>query len=365
MTQTNPPISVAVTGCGGGGHGRQIIKALRLAETKYNIVGTDITKIASGLSEVDHAYLIPPARDENYLPAILDICKRHDVRALIHGNEIELKMHSANREFLEAQGLFLPINPRPVIDLCMDKIATATRLTELGFHVPKFLRVRALSDVETFENLPAVLKPSVGGGGSANLFLVQDPDELRATAQHLLKLYDEFILQEYVGTPEDEYTVGVLIDQDGQLLNSIAVRRYILSALSRHTVVPNRTKRTELGPTLAISGGISQGEIGPFPDVCKPCEDIALALGARGSINFQCRFVEGRVVVFEINPRFSGTTSLRAMVGYNGPDVLIRSGLLGEKITPHFPYKSGIIMREMREVYIPDMNIPFINGSET
>ena len=34
--------------------------------------------------------------------------------------------------------------------------------------------------------------------------------------------------------------------------------------------------------------------------------------------------------MFEINPRFSGTTSLRAMVGYNEPDVLIRHHVLGE-----------------------------------
>jgi len=55
-------------------------------------------------------------------------------------------------------------------------------------------------------------------------------------------------------------------------------------------------------------------------------------------VNVQCRLVDGEVVVFEINPRFSGTTSLRAMVGYNEPDVLFRHHVLGEPIEPHFPY---------------------------
>jgi carbamoyl-phosphate synthase large subunit len=144
----------------------------------------------------------------------------------------------------------------------------------------------------------------------------------------------------------------VLLDLDGVLLNSIAIRRYILSALSNRIKVPNRTERQDLGPVLAISSGVSQGEIGRFPEITGECERIAMALGARGPLNVQCRFVEGRVHVFEINPRFSGTTSLRAMVGYNEPDVLVRRHLLGQDIPRHFEYGSGVIMRSLSETLV-------------
>ena len=33
---------VLLTGIGGGGHGEQILKALRLGELEYDIVGTDV-----------------------------------------------------------------------------------------------------------------------------------------------------------------------------------------------------------------------------------------------------------------------------------------------------------------------------------
>ena len=36
-------IRVMVTGVGGGGNGEQLLKALKLAETPYHLIGADIT----------------------------------------------------------------------------------------------------------------------------------------------------------------------------------------------------------------------------------------------------------------------------------------------------------------------------------
>jgi len=88
--------------------------------------------------------------------------------------------------------------------------------------------------------------------------------------------------------------------------------------------------------------------------VTSTCEKIALALGARGAINIQCRVSGQKVFPFEINPRFSGTTSLRAMVGYNEPDVLIRNHVLKESFKPHFPYQSGVILRGLCETLLDE-----------
>ncbi len=341
-----------VTGVGGGGHGEQILKALRLAETPYHVVGTDMSRFSAGLSAADVSHVVPPASDAAFLDAILGLCRRHEVRALFHGSEPELKVFSANRERFAELGIFLPINPAGVIDLCMDKIKTCEFLQAHGFTCPPFARISSVEDALAFGHLPAVIKPSVGGGGSANTFLVQDREMLRVCAAQMLTYYSECIIQAYVGRVDAEYTVGVLHDMGGNLINSIAVHRHILSALSNRLKVPNRSGRDELGPVLAISSGVSQGDIGRFPEVTGPCEQIAAALGATGAINIQCRLVGGVVHVFEINPRFSGTTSLRAMVGYNEPDILIRKHLLGEEIPEHFPYRSATIARSLAEVEI-------------
>jgi carbamoyl-phosphate synthase large subunit len=346
------PISVMVTGVGGGGHGEQILKALRLADTDYEITATDMAPLSSGLVHADHAAIVPAASDPSYVSVLLELCAERGVRVVFHGSEPELKRMSSERERFAEAGILLPINPRAVIDTCLDKIATMEALSGHGFSVPRYERIATLADAERFDGLPAVLKPAVGGGGSAHLYLVQERDELLGCARMLLRLFPEFIAQEYVGTPEDEYTVGVLLDLNGRLINSIAIRRYILSALSNRIKVTNRTGRQDLGPVLAISSGVSQGEIGRFPEVTRECEQMALALGAAGPLNVQCRLVDGHACVFEINPRFSGTTSLRAMVGYNEPDILVRRHLLGAEIAPHFEYGSGVIMRSLSETLV-------------
>jgi carbamoyl-phosphate synthase large subunit len=345
-------IKVCVTGVGGGGHGEQILKALRLADTDYYIIGTDMSPYSKGLMEVNHAYMLPPANDPGYIEALIKICKDHEVSAVFHGSEPELKAMSANREQIENQGIFLPINPVHVIELCMDKVQILTFLQEKGFHVPRFRKVQSLQDLLDFDAFPSVLKPSVGSGGSANTFIGQTEEELLCFGRHLLTIYPEFIIQEYVGTPDCEYTVGFLISMAGEFINSIAVKRNILSSISNRLKMENRTGNQKLGPVLALSNGVSQGEIGPFLEVTRQCEEIAFALGARGPLNIQCPLVDGKVYVFEINPRFSGTTSLRAMVGFNEPDVLIRKHILKEHIEPRFSYKTGIIMRGLSESLI-------------
>jgi carbamoyl-phosphate synthase large subunit len=358
VAATHTPLTVLVTGVGGGGHGEQILKALRLAATSLRIVGGDMSPFAAGLQKVDRAYVLPAASDPAYLDAVLAVCRAEGVRALFHGSEPELKVFSRERDRIRAAGLFLPINPADVIDRCLDKVKTSEFLAAHGFAVPPFRRVRTAADATSFPHLPAVLKPSVGGGGSAHVYLVQEAGELDVVARQLLNVYPEFIIQAYVGTPDDEYTVGVLSDMDGNLVHSIAVRRAILSALSNRVRVTNRTGDPKLGPVLAVSNGVSQGEIGRFPQVTGPCEEIARALGARGPLNIQCRFADGRVQVLEINPRFSGTTSLRAMVGFNEPDVLIRRHVLGEAVEPRFAYREGVIMRGLEETFIRDPHFP-------
>jgi len=351
-------VRAMVTGLGGGGHGEQIFKALRMASTPYEIVGGDMSLHSKGLFESDFAYLLPPASDPSYVDTVIAVCEKHDVRVLFHGSEPELRVMSKKRKVFQDAGLFLPINPDHVVDLCMDKARTMRWLKEKGFDFPRTVSVSKTEDLESIDFLPAVLKPSIGGGGSANTYLAQTQEDLTALGRHLLKTHPQYIVQEYVGTPDSEYTIGVLTDMDGNLLNSIGVRRMIMSGLSNRIKVPNKTEHHDLGPALAISSGISQGEIGPFPNVAGPCEEIALSLGCRGAVNIQCRYVNGRVLVFEINPRFSGTTSLRAMVGYNEPDVLVRKHLLGEHIDPRFKYRSGYIMRGLVEAYVGSTDVP-------
>lgn len=341
-------IRVMITGVGGGGNGEQLIKALRLSEKQYHLIGADITPYSKGLTQVDEQLILPPASDPDYIGTLIASCKKMRVDALFTGSEPELKKVSAFQGDIRAAGIFLPMNPEAVIRTCTDKSQTMNFLRENGFAYPATTTVKETADLARIDYFPAVLKPSIGGGGSANTFIAQDKQELELFGTWMLKLYPEFIVQQYVGNADCEYTVGVLSDMEGCLINSIAVKKNILSALSNRLKVRSRYS-DEL---LVISSGISQGQIGRFPEVTAPCETIAARLGSKSAINIQLRFVDGKCYVFEINPRYSGTSSFRAMVGYNEPDIMIRKHLLGENIEPHFAYKEGHILRGLDEVFM-------------
>ena len=81
------PVRALVTGVGGGALGEQVLKALRLADTTYDIVGTDITPYSSGLAQVDHRLLLPPATDPGYVDARLGVCQERDIEVVFYGSE--------------------------------------------------------------------------------------------------------------------------------------------------------------------------------------------------------------------------------------------------------------------------------------
>lgn len=349
-------IRVLVTAIGGGGHGDQILKALRLApSSQYKIFGADSNPECPQASLVEKFVTLPSANDPSYMTVLLQICKKLQVQALFHGCEPELLLFAVNRKQIEEADIFLPINDSALIQLCMDKARTNARLAQLGFPAPRYVNVTSASEFDKINWFPVVVKPAVGGGGSANVFIAQDMGELEALAIYLGlgSVASGFMIQEYVGTPDQEFTVGVLHDLNGHYINSIAVKRHLKSGLSVRTSVTNRTGREELGPRLVISSGVSQGDIGRYEHVTKQCREIADKLGSCGPLNFQCRLVDGKVRVFEINPRYSGTTSLRAMVGLNEPDLLIRRHLLSEDIGQDAPYDEATILRSLAETKQP------------
>ncbi len=349
-----PEIAVLVTGVGGSGIGSQVLKALRLSGLALRITGTDTTAASTGVQEVDQFRVLPSAKDPAYADEILRLCREHHIQVLFPGSEPELLILSRNRERLEQAGVLLPVNRREVIETCLDKFKTNRFLAENGFSFPQSYRVSSRSEIPAIESYPVIIKPNTGGSGSNGVMIAQNPEELTVFVSFLLQVNPDLVVQEYVGDEESEYTVGVLSSLEGSIINSIAVHREIRSGLGNRLRVKNHTGRRELGDYLVVSSGISQGRVGRFPEVTGPCETIARKLGSAGPLNIQCRLVNGRVMVFEINPRYSGTTPLRALAGFNEPGIMIRKYLLQEKIETHFPYAEKLILRTLKEVIVAE-----------
>ncbi len=346
------PVTALVTAVGGIGVGEQILKALLLVG-RHRLVACDIDDRTPQFALADASEVLPEAGDPSYLYELFDACERHAVDVVFIGSEPELEVVSEVREQFAAAGILVAVGLASTVRTCADKHLTSQFLAAHGFAAPRHVLVTRHHDCDGIDWFPAVVKPCRNGRGSRDCFLAQDQIQLHALLDYLAPQAAAVMVQEYVGDAASEYTVGVLHDLDGEFLNSIAVHRRLDLQLSVRQSARNESGSRDLGDQLVISSGVSQGTIGPFPEVTRTCEKIARALDARGPVNVQCRLVDGEVVVFEINPRFSGTTSLRAMVGYNEPDVLIRRHLLGESVPERFPYRPATILRSLREWVVP------------
>jgi carbamoyl-phosphate synthase large subunit len=345
-------IAVLVTGVGGSGIGSQILKALKMSSLSLTITGTDTTTISTGVQEVDHFSIVPFAKDSSFLDTILTICAKNKIQILFPGSEPELIVLTRHRQVLADAGIILPVNTEEVIDICLDKFKTNLFLSTSGFAFPKTHRISSVNDIPLLDYYPVIIKPNTGGSGSNGVMIAQNKDELLAFVSFLLNISNDLVVQEYIGDADSEYTVGVLSDMEGGLINSIAVHRAIENGLGNKIKVKNNSGKDELGKFLVVSSGISQGKIGKYEKVTKACEEISKKINSKGPLNIQCRFVNDTVYVFEINPRYSGTTPLRAMVGFNEPDLMIRKYVLKENIPTNFSFPEKTIMRTLKEVML-------------
>lgn len=351
---SNEKIAVLVTAVGGGGVGEQILKALLIANkqhNKYHIIVGDMNADCPQFAWADESVVLPPAHDPNFIEFIVDLCRRKFCKVVFYGCEPDLKKLSENRKIFEDENIFLPLNPQKLIDDCLDKVKTGKLLSSLNLSPPQWMETENINDFDKIDYFPVIIKPSIGAGGSNHCYIAQNLEELKALSSYLKLALpkQKLVIQEYVGTPESEYTVGVLMDMDGNYINSIAINRFLKSQLNIRAKYPNNTGRRDLGDYLLISSGISHGKIARFEHITQQCRIIAEKIGARGAINIQLRYANNELKIFEINPRFSGTTSLRAMMGYNEPDVLIRKHILGEDIVIDFEYTEGVVLRSLKE----------------
>jgi carbamoyl-phosphate synthase large subunit len=221
-----------------------------------------------------------------------------------------------------ALGCTVIVSPHDVVRLAANKQHLYRWLTAHGFAAPRSASGQAWKTLAQECGFPLVGKPAEDSGGSKGVAILKDEREV----EDYLALVpaEAAVVQEYVGTAESEYTVGVMVSKTGEIIDSIVLQRQ----LTGFTLgVQRRIGERD----YALSTGYSQGFIVSHPGIQTACESLALKLGIRGPCNIQLRLAGERVVFFEVHTRFSGTTAIRAQVGFNEPDVLIRNFVLGER----------------------------------
>jgi carbamoyl-phosphate synthase large subunit len=310
-----------------------------LSAGRYEVFGCDISRYAFGhyIQGFARTFLVDR---KNYTESVIEVCREVKANCIIPGGEEPLVLLAKSSAQLSREAIHLAANSPPIIATFTDKKAAFETLRSLGFTIPLTLTVQKPPDLDKMV-FPCIVKPSTGSGGSSFVLAAEDKDEAWLHVSYLIKNGKQALVQEYLRPDEGEFTVGVLSLPNGHLVGSIALRRMLdakLSVLSR-------------GEAGVISSGYSQGLIDDFPQVREVAEKIAVAIGSTGPLNVQGRVKDGVLIPFEINPRFSASTYLRAMAGFNEVDLYLQ--FITEGVAPPAsPIRPGYYLRGLSEVYV-------------
>lgn len=343
MNESNQLTKVMIAGIGGASLGTEIAKCLCLARN-YEIYGCDISPRAYGLYDKAFRGTYVINRD-NYVSEVLKVCRQSGAKWLIPGGEQPNALLCSESEQITQEGVCLVTNDAATVALFSDKEATFKKLAAVGIPTPNTVKLRTAEDAINV-GLPCIVKPATGTGGSASVFFAVTIDEALIYAEFIRRNGSIPIAQEYVSDDEGEFTIGVLSLPDGRIVGSVALHRVLDAKLS----VAYR------GRGGVVSSGYSQGYVDAFPDLCQQAEHIARIAGSRGPINIQGRVRNGVLMPFEINPRFSASTYLRALAGFNEIDMFLCFLSKGEEPSVK-PIKPGWYLRTLTENYVNNEDI--------
>lgn len=309
---------VLVTGIGGD-IGQSIIKCLKDTGYRLIIIGCDIDSYAAGKSSVKEFFEAPKALESRkYFSFLKALVKKRKIDYIIPSSEIEIEFFNLHRRYFNDKDIFLFINSANVLRNFLDKYETTVFLRKNGFPYPKTC---LLKDYHNELGYPLVLKPRKSCGGKG-LIIVNSKRELNFFKGNASNM----IVQEMVGSPNEEYTVGVF--STGENVYSIAFKR-----------------------CLGYGSLTKVAQLVIDPKVEDIASGIATAANLKGSLNIQFRRTEDGYVPFEINPRFSSTVYIRHFFGFQDVKWWID---LAEGKPVHYEkpkYKKGIAVRTIGESF--------------
>jgi carbamoyl-phosphate synthase large subunit len=258
------------------------------------VVAVDSSPLSPALLVADERAIVARGDAAEFLPAIRQLCLRHEVGLLVPTRDEELPIFAADKKVLAAQGTVALVSSPDAVRICQDKRAFVEFCAREGFTTPRTWAAGQRPDADAY---PVFAKPRHGKGGRG-AGLVTTPEEL----EFLLARHPETLVQERVTAPE--LTLDLFADLSGQIVS--VVPRYRTRVFGGESFVSRTVKSERLMDEAA---------------------SIARALGLVGHNTIQCFFDGTSCKHVEINPRFGGAANLGFAAGALTPEFAIRAAL--------------------------------------
>lgn len=284
-----------------------------LEKCGYSLYGCDVSDYPSGMDLVIDWSRVPYAVEEGYVSELLSVCERWGIQAVLPANETELMVLDKYREVFSERNICLVMNSSAILHTCLDKYDCMRALATLGIRIPKTVRPQEESEGAG----SYIVKPRFGCGSK---FLKKI-----SSIKEAQELEDQFgqplVVQENLPDESEEYTMSVF--SNGDVVRCIIFRRRLTHGYTNFVELVQ-------DDSMAAAG-----------------ETIAKAWRLKGSINIQMRRKNGEAYVFEINPRLSGTSHFRSLLGFNDAFWWVETAI-GHSLPAYTPqYTQAIGVREL------------------
>ncbi|MCM8831834.1 MAG: ATP-grasp domain-containing protein [Candidatus Omnitrophica bacterium] len=295
--------------------------ALKECGAKGKVISVDINPLSAGLYVSDKYYFVSSSSKTDFIPSILKICKKEDIKLIIPTRDKELLLFAKNKEKFKKQGIYVMVSDPEVVEICNDKykfyhFLMRNNISTAESYLPNKIKFSSLI-------YPVIIKPRYGSG-SRSIFKAESQRELK----FFINYVSDPIIQEFVNG--EEYTVDLFSDFNRRVIS----------------IIPRQRIETFCGESY-------KGKTVKDFKIIECAKILAEKLGTIGHITIQCIKKGNRVKFIEVNPRFGGGAILGIKAGANTP-LLLLNIILGKKIEPQIgKFKENLVMlRYTKDLFI-------------
>lgn len=266
-------------------------------------VAADPSPLAPAQYAADVRVEVPRMDDDAYVPALAELCERHDVGAVLPLTDLDIEILAHARE----QGRLPALVPSAdVARATYDKFETHLLLERLGLPSPP--TVLPEDELDGLE-YPVMVKPR-RGSGARSIHLASSPAEARFFVSYVR---EPVMVQRAMAGPE--ISIDCLGDTEGRCLNAIP-----------RSMLESRGGESIKGTVLAD------------PEMVELGRRVVEELGVRGPATIQVfRDPAAGLGITDVNTRFGGAfpaPAYAALAGRSYPELIVAMAS-GETVEPH------------------------------
>lgn len=334
-------MNVMLTSVGRRAYMVKYFKEILGAEGKVHVCNSDDKSIA--FKYADEKVISPLIYDKQYIPFLLEYCKKNSIDILISLFDMDLLMLAKHKKEFEKIGTKVIVSDPQLIEICNDKWKTYEFLKCNGFDTPKsFLNMDEVIEKIAKNELkyPVVVKPRYGCG-SISVAIAYDEEDLRYLtkkakediANSYLK-YESAVTEEKVIYQEcldgQEYGADIINDLNGEIQNVIIRKK--LAMRSGETDIAELVNEPAINNTLTKLGQITRHI---------------------GNMDCDVFLVNNVPYVLEMNARFGGGYPFSHMAGCNLPNAIIKWA--EGKIVDKSMISAKVGITGYKEIYITEI----------